>query len=133
MYFFQLNLIFIANNQTAFCSGLLWKHQWNLRSSYWNCSVTKSVLKNFAKLTGKHPCDDHNLTSLVLKKTPLQLSLYFSVLIETGNYKLTYESQLGHAIKWGKTWITFGRFYDQLWASILGGNKIFQLLLTSAW
>ena len=32
----------------------------------------------------------------------------------------------------GKTCITFGTFYDQLWASTTKGHKIFQLFLTSA-
>ena len=47
-----------------------------------------------------------------LKKTLLQRFLYFSVQIETENYKLIYESQFSHFIKCGK--ITFGTFYDQL-------------------
>ena len=54
-----------------------------------------------------------NVNSLK-KKTLLQLFLYFSVRIETENYKLIYESQFRHFIKWGKIHITFGTFYDQL-------------------
>ena len=54
----------------------------------------------------------------------LQLFLYFSVQIETENYKLIYESQFRHFIKWGKICITFGTFYDQ-------NRRIFQLFLTS--
>ena len=53
-YFAQLNLVFIADSHTGFCSGLHWKHQLNLRSSYWSCSVTKTVFKNFSNFTGKH-------------------------------------------------------------------------------
>ena len=43
----------------------------------------------------------------------LQFFLYFSVQIETENYKPIYESQFRHFIKWGKISITFGTFYDQ--------------------
>ena len=55
-YFFQLNLVFIADSCTGFCSGLLWKHELNLRSIHWGCSVKKGVLKTFANFTGKHLC-----------------------------------------------------------------------------
>ena len=34
-------------------------------------------------------------------------------------------------MEWGKIWITFGTFYDQLRALTLRGHKTFQLLLTS--
>ena len=63
-----------------------------------------------------------------MKKTLLQLFLYFSVQIETENYKLnhSYESQSRYFIKLGKICITFGIFYDQLWASTLRGHKIFR-------
>ena len=44
----------------------------------------------------------------------LQLFLYFSVQVKTENYKLIYESQFRYFIKWGKTCITFGTFYDQI-------------------
>ena len=53
--FFQLNLVFIADSRTGFCSGLLWKHKLNLRSSHWSCSVKKVVLRNFAKVYRKTP------------------------------------------------------------------------------
>ena len=43
----------------------------------------------------------------------LQFFLYFSVQIETENYKPIYKSQFRHFIKWGKISITFGTFYDQ--------------------
>ena len=43
----------------------------------------------------------------------LQPFLYFTVQIETENYKLIYESQFRHFIKRGKICITFGTFYDQ--------------------
>ena len=67
-----------------------------------------------------------------MKKNLLQLSLYFSVQIETEIYKLIYESQFRHFIDWGKICITFGTIYDQLWASTPRGHKIVQLFLTSA-
>ena len=54
--FLQRNLVFIADSRTFFCSGLLWKHELNLRSSHWSCSVKKFVLRNFANFTGKHLC-----------------------------------------------------------------------------
>ena len=44
----------------------------------------------------------------------LQLFLYFSVQVETENYKLIYESQSSYFIKWVKICITFGTFHDQL-------------------
>ena len=68
---------------------------------------------------------DHNLTSIVWKKTLLQLFLYFSVQTETKNYKLIYESQFRHFIKRGKICITFGIFYDPLWASTPNSHKMF--------
>ena len=46
----------IADNRTGFYSGLLWKHELNLTSSHWSCSIKEGVLRNFAYLTGKHPC-----------------------------------------------------------------------------
>ena len=83
------------------------------------------------KVSG-NPCHDPNLTSIVWKKALLQLFLYFSVQIETGNYKLIYESQFKHFIKWGKICITFSIFYGKLWALPPRGHKIFLLFLTSA-
>ena len=53
------------------------------------------------KVSG-NSCDDHDLTSIVWKKALLQLFLYFSVQIETENYKLIYESQFKHFTKRGK-------------------------------
>ena len=67
-----------------------------------------------------------------LKEMLLQLFLYFSVQIETENYKLIFESQFRIFIKWGKICITFGTFYDELWDSTPKGKKKFQLFLTSA-
>ena len=55
-YFFQLNLVFIADSRTGFCSELLWKQELNLRSSHWNSYVEKGVLRNFANFIGKHLC-----------------------------------------------------------------------------
>ena len=42
------------------------------------------------------------------------LLLYFSVQVQTENYKLIYESQFRYFIKWDKICIIFGTFYDQL-------------------
>ena len=33
-YFFQLNLLFIADSRIGFCSEILWKHKLNLRSNH---------------------------------------------------------------------------------------------------
>ena len=44
-YFFQLNLVFIADSRTGFCTKLLWKHDLNLRSSNWNSSLKKVFLE----------------------------------------------------------------------------------------
>ena len=55
----------------------------------------------------------------------LQVFLYFCVQVETKNYKLIYESQFRHFIKWGKICITFGTFYDQLSASAPKDHKNF--------
>ena len=44
--FFQLNLVFIVDKWTGFCSGQLEKHEWNVRCSHWSCSVKKSVQKS---------------------------------------------------------------------------------------
>ena len=71
-----------------------------------------STSKNAIKFSG-NPCDIHNLMSIVRKKkTLLQRFLYFSVQIETENYKLIYESQFRYFIKWGKMCIIFGILYD---------------------
>ena len=43
--FLQLNMVFIADSGTGFCSGLLWKYELNLRSSSSSCSVTKVFWK----------------------------------------------------------------------------------------
>ena len=44
--FSQLNMVFIADSCTGFCSGVFWKHELNLRSSHWSCSVKKVFLEN---------------------------------------------------------------------------------------
>ena len=43
--FLQLNIICIADSRTGYCSGLLWKHELNLRSSHWSCSVKNGVFR----------------------------------------------------------------------------------------
>ena len=55
-YFFQLNLVFIADSHTCFCAELLWRHELNVRSSHRNSSVKKGVFKNFASFTGRQLC-----------------------------------------------------------------------------
>ena len=45
--FLQLNFVFIADNCTNFCPRLLLKHELNLRSSHWSCSVKKADFRNF--------------------------------------------------------------------------------------
>ena len=50
----------------------------------------------------------------IIQKKQVQFFHYFSVQIETENYKSIYEPQLAHFIKWGKICIKFGTFYDQL-------------------
>ena len=42
--FFQLNLVFIADIRTGFCSELLSKQELSLRSSHWNSYVKKVFL-----------------------------------------------------------------------------------------
>ena len=44
--FLQLNMVFTADSCTSFYSGLLWKHELNLRSSHWSCSVKMVFLEN---------------------------------------------------------------------------------------
>ena len=55
-YFFQLNLVFIADSHTCFCAELLWRHELNVRSSHRNSSVKKGVFRNFASFTGRQLC-----------------------------------------------------------------------------
>ena len=98
----------------------------NFKAYTFSYNLIVILLSRF-KVSG-NPCDDHNLLSIAWKKKTLsQLFLYFSVQIETENYKLIYKSQFRHFINWGKICITFGTFYDQLWASTSKGHKIFQL------
>ena len=54
--FLQLNLVFIVDSRTGFSSGLLWKHELNLRSSHWSYSVKRVILEHFANFTGKRLC-----------------------------------------------------------------------------
>ena len=44
--FWQLNMLFIADSHTGFCSGLFWKHELNLKSSLWSCFVKMVFLEN---------------------------------------------------------------------------------------
>ena len=65
-YFFQLNLVFIVDSHTSFCSESLWKHELNARSSHWNASVKKGlcVFRNFASFTEKQLRWSHFLIEL---------------------------------------------------------------------
>ena len=53
--FLELNMVFIADGRTGFCSGLLWKHELNLRSSHWSCSV-KRVFIEHLQITQENDC-----------------------------------------------------------------------------
>ena len=55
--FLWLNMVFIADSCTAFCSRPLWKHECNLRSSHWICSVKKVFLENF-QISHENNCVD---------------------------------------------------------------------------
>ena len=48
----------------------------SFRSSHWRCSVRKSVLKNFAKFTGKHLCQSHFFNKVVGWGLQLYLKRY---------------------------------------------------------
>ena len=55
-WFLQQQTLFSVKSDShiGFCSERPWKHELNLRSSYWSCSVKEAVLKYFANFTGKH-------------------------------------------------------------------------------
>ena len=95
------------------------------------CFIEKLLISISYLRSQETPCDNQNLMSNSLKKTLLQLFLYFSVQIQTKNYKLIYELQFRHFIKWGKIFIAFGTLYDQPWAWTLKCHKNVQLFLTS--
>ena len=59
------------------------------------------------------------------KKSFLQVFLSFSGQIEIENYKLTYESQFAHFIKWGKICVKFRTFYDQFDFQLQKGSNVF--------
>ena len=71
--FFQLNLAFISDSRSGFCSEFLWKYELNLRSSHWN-SLKKGALRNFANFTGKHLCLEAATRGVLCKKVFLVLS-----------------------------------------------------------
>ena len=50
---------------------------------------------------------------------------YFSVQIETENYKLVYESQFKHFTKWGKTCISFDTFFTNFEVQSQKATKCF--------
>ena len=53
-----LRIYFLQNKhfRTTASLRIFWKHELNIRSSHWSCSVKKGVLKNFANFTEKHLC-----------------------------------------------------------------------------
>ena len=55
-YFFSAKSGIYCWQSHRLCSELLWKHELNLRSSRWNSSVKKVVLRNFATVTRKNLC-----------------------------------------------------------------------------
>ena len=95
-----------------------------------------SSLLFLVKVSGS-PWENHSLLSINWKKKwfynaftmLLNAFLHFSVQIETQNYKLIYESQFRHFIKWGKICVTFGTFYEHLWTSTPKGHEILKLVL----
>ena len=56
-------------NEALFTRYFLW--HWYLRSSHRRCSVKKGVIRNFAKFTGKHLCQNR-----FFNKVALGLQLY---------------------------------------------------------
>ena len=79
IYFLIVDIVFIADSRTGFCSGLLWKRELNLRSIHWSCSVKKAFWEHFQIL------QENNCVSLCLiglqtfwcatyeKETPTQM------------------------------------------------------------
>ena len=51
--FLQLNMVFIADSRSCFCSGLLWKHELNFKKQPLKLFCKKGVLIKFANFTGK--------------------------------------------------------------------------------
>ena len=93
--FLQLNFVFIADNCTNFCPRLLWKHELNLRSSHWSCSVKKAVFRNFqiaqvntyAEVTFSYSCRPSS-PQLYYKETTTRLfSVEFLKFLRTPNLK----------------------------------------------
>ena len=55
IHFCSLNMVFIADSRTGFCSGLRWKHELNLRSSHESCSV-KGVFLEHLQISQENDC-----------------------------------------------------------------------------
>ena len=72
-----LNKVFLADSRTGFCSGLLWKHELNLRSSHWSCSIKckRSLLRKFANFIRKQLCWSLFLIELQIFR-PATLEIY---------------------------------------------------------
>ena len=51
--FLQLNMVFIADSRSCFCSGLLWKHELSFKKQPLKLFCKKGVLIKFANFTGK--------------------------------------------------------------------------------
>ena len=54
--FFSAESGIYCRQSHPFLLQLLWKHKLKVRSSHWNSSVKKGVLKNFASFSGKQLC-----------------------------------------------------------------------------
>ena len=75
--FLQLNLVFITDSCTGFCTEL------NLRSSHQSCLLIKGVLKNFANFAS------YRLSGLYLKETPTKVRIsHPELFLEKGVLKI---------------------------------------------
>ena len=133
--------VFIGYLMKLFCFGKYFLMRHVIVDKY-RCVLHALIKSNFCKCFGVNKIWQFiksvifkvsgTLALIVWKKTLLQLFLYFSAQIETGNYKSIYEPQFRHFIKWDKICVTFSTFYDRLRTTTPRGHKIFQLFLTSA-
>ena len=55
-YFFFSWIWYLLPTVAPVFAPTLWKHKLKVRSSHWNSSVKKGVLKNFASFSGKQLC-----------------------------------------------------------------------------
>ena len=78
---YSLNL-YSSNNSAANREGVInlkasydvgWQRKVGGRSSYQGCSTKKDVLRNFAKFTGKHPCQSLSFNKVAGLRSPTLL------------------------------------------------------------